>query len=80
MITVKSQFVQHALTAVTLFLVLGALSMIWPIILAIFLAVLMLFQSCCAEPEVAVLSWTWVGHVPIVVASLWGPGLPVILS
>ena len=39
MITVKSQFIQYMLTAVTLFLVVGVLSMIWPMILAIFLGV-----------------------------------------
>jgi hypothetical protein len=32
MITVKSQFVQYLLTMATLFFVVGALSMIWPII------------------------------------------------
>ncbi|MBX3332166.1 MAG: hypothetical protein KF722_17310 [Nitrospira sp.] len=49
MITVKSQFVQRTLAAITLVLVLGALSMIWPAIIGLFLGVLLLLQSCSAE-------------------------------
>jgi hypothetical protein len=59
MITAKSQFVQHLSTAGSLFFVVSALSMIWPIILGLFLGVLLLFQSCCVEPEIAVLSGGW---------------------
>ncbi len=80
MITVKSQFVQHTLTAMTLFLVIGALSMIWPAIFALFLGVLLLLQSLSAEPEIAVLSWTEVSNLSIVSGSLRRPGLPAILS
>ncbi len=69
MITVKSPFVQQTLAAITLVLILFALSMIWPGIIALFLGVLLLLQSC-AEQEIAVLSWTEVGNVPIVFASL----------
>jgi hypothetical protein len=79
MMTVKSQFLQLTLSAITFVLVVGALSMIWPAIITFFLGVLLL-QSFSAEPDVALLSWTEVGHVPIVVASLRRPGLPTILS
>lgn len=76
----KSQLVQHALTAITLVLVLGALSMIWPGIIAVFLGVLLLIQSFTASQEIAALSWTEVGNVPLVVSSLRRPALPTILS
>jgi hypothetical protein len=80
MITGKNQFLQLTLSAITFFLVVGALSMIWPAILALFLGALLLLQSLGTEPDVAVLSWNEVGHVPIVVASLRRPGLPANLS
>ena len=79
MITVKSQFLQLTLSAITFVLVLGALSMIWPGIIALFLGVLLLLQSC-AEQDIAVLSWAEVGNMPIVFASLRRPGFPAILS
>lgn len=78
MITVKSQFVQYLLTAGTLFLVVGALSMIWPIILGVFLGVLLMFQSCWAEPEIAVLSLEQ--DLSIAFASVKRPSLAAILS
>lgn len=80
MVTVKSQFGYLTLEAITFVLVLGALSMIWPAIIAIFLGVLLLFQSLTADPEVVMLSWTEVGNVPIAVASLRRSDLPAILS
>ena len=80
MIKVQSQFVQQTLAAITLVLILGALSMIWPAIMALLLGVLLLLQSCGAEQEIAVLSWTEVGNVPIVFASLRRSGFPAILS
>jgi hypothetical protein len=80
MITVKSQLLQLTLSAITFFLVVGALSMIWPAIIGLFLGVLLLLQSLGTEPDVAVLSWTEVGNLPIVVASLRRPGLPTLLS
>ena len=76
MSTAKSQFLQLTLSAITFLFVIGVLSMIWPAIIALFLGVLLLFQSLSAEPEVVVLSWTEVGHVPIVFASLRHSGLP----
>ena len=80
MIKVQSQFVQQTLAAITLVLILGALSMIWPAIMALLLGVLLLLQSCGAEQEIAVLSWTEVGNMPIVFASLRRSGFPAILS
>jgi hypothetical protein len=80
MITVKSQFFQLTWAAITFVLVVGALSMIWPAIIALFLGALLLLQSCCAEQAVAVLSWIEVNNVPIVVASLRRPGLPTMFS
>jgi len=80
MITVKSQFLQLTLSAITFIVVIGALSMIWPGITALFLGVLLLFQSFSAEPEVVVLSWAEVNNVSIVFASLRRPDLPAMLS
>ena len=80
MITAKSQFLQLTLSAITFVVVIGALSMIWPGIIALFLGVLWLLQSFNAEPEMAVLSWAEVGNASIVFASLRRPGLPTILS
>jgi type III secretory pathway component EscS len=79
MITGKSQFLQLTMSAITLVLVLGALSMIWPVIIAVLLGVLLLLQSFTADQEIAVLSWNTVSNLPIVFASLWRPGLPEIL-
>ena len=80
MITVKSQFIQLMLSAITVAVVVGALSMIWPAIIALFLSVLMLLGSLGTEPETAVLSWVEVNNVPVVVASLRRHGPPELLS
>ena len=80
MIIVKSQFFQLTLSAITFVLIVGALSMIWPAIIALFLGALLLLQSLGAEQEMAVLSWTEVGQISIVFASLRRPGLPASLS
>ena len=80
MTTNKSQFIQHALTAITLVLVLGALSMIWPGIIAVFLGVLLLIQSFTASQEIAVLSWAEVGHASLVVSTLRRLAVPSIFS
>jgi hypothetical protein len=80
MITVKNQFVQQTLAAITLVLVLGALSMIWPGIIALFLGVFLLLQSCCTQLEIAMISWTEVGNASIAFASFRRPGLPAMLS
>jgi hypothetical protein len=80
MITVKSQFLQLTVSAITFGLVVGALSMIWPAIIALFLGVLWLLQSFNAEQEMAVLSWLEVENASIVFASLRRSDLPAILS
>lgn len=79
MIIIKNQFVQHLLTAVTLVLVLGMLSMIWPMILAIFLSILRLLQSFSTDPAVAVLSWDEVGNISAVIDGFRYPSLPPLL-
>jgi len=61
MITPKNQIVQRTLAAMTFFLVLGALAMIWPGIIALFLGMLLLLQYCGAGQTVA-LSWTEIGN------------------
>ncbi|HEX6728208.1 MAG TPA: hypothetical protein VF078_12725 [Nitrospira sp.] len=80
MSTVKSQFLQLTLSAITFVLVIGALAMIWPAIIALFLGALLLLQSLGAEQEMAVLSWTEVGHFSLGFASLPRAGLPAMLS
>ncbi len=66
MTTAQSPFVQHAVATITLVLVLGALAMIWPGIIALFLGVVLLLKSCSDEQEIAGLSWTEIGNVSIV--------------
>lgn len=80
MIRVKSQSVQYAVEVVTFICIIGALSMIWPAIIAVFLGVLLLLQSFSAEPEIAVLSCTEIGNLPIAFASFRRAGPPSILS
>ncbi|MHC9063314.1 hypothetical protein ACYX34_11570 [Nitrospira sp. CMX1] len=55
MITAKGQFLQLTWTALTFVLVLGALSMIWPSIMALFVGLFLLLRSCHAEQSAAVL-------------------------
>ncbi|MBK9305932.1 MAG: hypothetical protein IPM58_02320 [Nitrospira sp.] len=78
--TRRSQLVQHALAAIMLVLVLGALSMIWPVIIAVFLGVFLLLQSFGSDQELAVQSWTEAGNVSLVFSSLRRPAIPTILS
>jgi hypothetical protein len=80
MIMFKSQFVQFVFTAIPLAFILGALSMIWPAIIAVFLKILLLLQSLCTEPEITRLSWAEVENVSIVVDALRWPDLSAILS
>lgn len=80
MITGKSQFLQLTMSAITFVLVVGALSMIWPGIIALFLGVLWLLQSFSAEQEIVVLSWAEVENASIVFSSFRRPGLPAMLS
>ncbi len=78
MTRVKNPLIQQALAAITFVLALGALSMIWPAIIALFLGVLLLLQSFGTEPEIAVLSWAEVGNLSIMFASPRRPELPAI--
>jgi len=56
MISVKNQLVQRPLVVITFILVLGALSMIWPAVITLFLgAVLLLLQSFGGELAIVVL-------------------------
>lgn len=81
MLRVKSPLVQQTLAGITLVLVIGALSMIWPGIMALFLGVLLLLlQSCSAGQEIVVLSGIEVGNMSVVFASFRRPGLSAILS
>lgn len=64
----KSPLVQQLLAAITFFLVLVALAMIWPVIIALFFAVFLLLQSCSAEQATAVLIRTEVDNWSIFVA------------
>ncbi len=80
MVTAKSRFGYLTVEAITFVLVLGMLSMIWPAILAVFLAVLLLLQWFSAEPEVVLLMSVEMENIPIIVASLRRPGIPTIVS
>ncbi|OQW65006.1 MAG: hypothetical protein BVN28_02445 [Nitrospira sp. ST-bin4] len=80
MITPKSQIAQHTLAAMMLFLVLGALAMIWPGIIALILGVFLLVQSFAAEQEIAILTWAEVSNWPIVFTSLRRFGSPAIFA
>ncbi len=78
MIMLKNQFAQQVVAGITLIFVLGALSIIWPTIIAVFLGILLLLQSLSAEPEIARLSWAEVGNASVVVDVLRCPDLPVV--
>lgn len=75
----KSQVVQLPLAVITLMLVLSALSMIWPAIIALCIGILMLLQSFIGQQEIAVLSWAEISDLAIAVASLRRPDLPAIV-
>jgi|CXWL01.1.fsa_nt_gi hypothetical protein len=80
MITVKNQYLQLILSAITFVFVVGAFSMIWPAIIALLLGVLWLLQSFYAEQGMVVLSWVEVGNLSVVFASLQRADLPTLLS
>jgi UPF0716 family protein affecting phage T7 exclusion len=69
MTTVHSPFNQHTLATIMVVMVVGALAMIWPGIIALFLGVFLLIKSCSAEQEIAGLSWTEIGNLSIVFGS-----------
>lgn len=81
MTTNKSQVGQHALEAMTVVFVLGALSMIWPGIIALVFGVLLLLQSFLgSEQELAILSWAEISNLPMVLSSLRRSDSSAILS
>ena len=80
MITMKSPWVQQTLVAMTLFAVIGALSVVWPAIIALGLSVFLLFHSLGAGQEIVLLSGTEVSQMSILFTSLRCPGLLAILS
>lgn len=81
MMTVNVQFGRHALEALTVVFVFGALSVIWPSIIALSIGIFLLLQSFLgAEQTIAILSWTEVIHSPIVLSSFRRFGSPAILS
>jgi hypothetical protein len=62
------------------FLVLGALAMIWPGIIALIFGVFLLVESFFgAEQEIAILSWAEASNLSIVFTSLRRFGSPAIL-
>ena len=80
MMTPKSQVGRHALEAMTVVFVLGALSMIWPGIMALIVGLFLLIQSFGAGQELAILSWAEISNVPVVFASVRRSDSPTILS
>lgn len=80
MITLKNQLTQQVLAGITLILVLGALSIIWPAIIAVFLSIILLLQSFSAESEIARLSWAEMGDLSVVIDILRRLGFPVVFS
>jgi uncharacterized membrane protein len=64
---IKNPLAQHTLAAITFVLSVGALLMVWPGIIALFLGMLLLLQYCGAGQIVA-LSWTEIGNLSIVFA------------
>jgi hypothetical protein len=78
MVLIKRQFVEWTVMTITVFLVFFALSLIWPVLIALFLGVLLLLQYCCAGPQIVVLSWAGVNHLPIIFDPLRCPSLAVI--
>jgi UPF0716 family protein affecting phage T7 exclusion len=80
MMTRRSQIGQHALEALTVVFVLGALSVIWPGILALVLGLFLLIQSFGPGQEMAILSWAEISNLPMAFTSLRRFGSPTILS
>ena len=68
MITLNNRFVQLMSAAILLVMVFGLLSLIWPVIIALFLGVLLLLRAFSAEQETVALWLTEIGNVPILFA------------
>jgi hypothetical protein len=81
MMTPNVRFGRHALEAMTVVFVFGALSVIWPSIIALSIGIFLLLQSFLgAEQTIAILSWTEVSHLPVVFSSFRRFESPAILS
>jgi len=81
MIAHKVRFGRHALEVMTVVFVFGALSVIWPSIIALSFGIFLLLQSFLgAEQAIAILSWAEVSHLPIALSSFRRFGSPAILS
>lgn len=68
MITLNKPFVRLTSAAILLVMIFGLLSLIWPIIIALFPGVFLLLRACSAEQETAALWLPEVGNAPIVFA------------
>ena len=66
----KSPLAQQTASGMIILLVFGALSTIWPAILALFYGVLVLLQSCSADHEILALSVVEFWSLSSVAASL----------
>lgn len=80
MMTMKSPFIQQTLVAMTLFAAIGALSVVWPAIIALVFSIFLLFHSFGAGQEVVLLSGVDVTQMSILFTSLQRSGLPAIFS
>jgi hypothetical protein len=80
MITMKSLFVQQTLVTMALFSAIGALSVVWPAIIAFAFSVFLLFYSLGAGQEIVFLSGTEISQMSVIFTSLRRPGLLAILS
>lgn len=70
MVTQMSQSVQKIREAVTCFLILGALSIIWPAIIVLSMGAFLLLYSWSAEEEFVVLSWPKVSNLSFAFVSI----------
>ena len=80
MMITTHQLAQRTLAAMMFVFILGILSMIWPSIIALMFGVFLLLQSCGADQEITVLSWTDVSALPVTFTSLRPSGAPAMLS
>ena len=79
MVTRKNQLVQAIRAAITCFLILGMLSIIWPVIITVIMGAFLLLHSWSSGEEFVVLSWPNVGNLLFVFASLRHPGILTVL-
>ena len=80
MITDKSKFLKLMVSPIMIGFVIGALSMIWPCIIALLLGVLLLLQSFAVDQRVVLRSRAEVNNILVIVASSRRPELSVEFS